>query len=874
MERWWKIVLLISIIGWLAACKPPELEVTAVPPTRTLAPTMTMTGTAVPPTRASTSTATAVPPSTTPTQTDTPRPTHTPTPALTSIKGLCGYCQLSTLPELVEMANHSVRESDEEIPFVYIEPGVNRHSYAIRVTYTGEYRELDPARKLFLEEIAHRWGDEQNFMEHYQHEVQVTGGGIEQWIILQESNFRNFEELEAGREMDVMISFEGAIVPAKQEIDPVFMLWGYLTVIPLPTPTAWPTVAKVETGTDQEVHLEVVNQLGGAVTAVAVQDNLAYLGIGSRLAVADVSDPTEPRVTSWSDILPRIVQQITLSDELAYVALGEAGLWVFDISNPTTLTLLGQVQTTPPARQFLLHNDLAYLVDSSSPREAGQVLSVVNVSDPMRPIEISQFGLPSRATKLLLVEDYLYISLSPDEADFEGALWVVDISDPDSLQLITAVPELAANDMTLAENILVLNQGYNAGVTILDVSDPRRPLELSSTSPEIYGALSHFRSDDNIVYMTSHSGDAGYCGSGIYALNLTNLNEIQELDFWLAGDCAIYDIAFVKGLLYVAANNGLIMLDISNPDRMVQVGKFPTVLPVDQLAIDEDLYAMGRQGNGFKVFDFNLDDPLNPRLAGEYENDYLVNDFAVEGSHIYVATYWAGIAKIDMTDPINPQETAVTSPEYHAENSYNLVLSDNRLYASLNGNLGTFDPVTLEWMGGDAIEGYGNYGPFVVDNHTLWTWASTSEGDGLLAFDVTNPNQPAQIGFLLGESSYSNKELFFNQGYVYVLSDCDYRPENLCQGTTLSIIDVTVPTAMRLVTTVTVADTIRTLSFYNNMVLLTGGDLWLMDVSDPAHPLITGSFQTPGYAQDAVMRDGLIYVADGAGGLLVLRPLE
>jgi hypothetical protein len=47
-----------------------------------------------------------------------------------------------------------------------------------------------------------------------------------------------------------------------------------------------------------------------------------------------------------------------------------------------------------------------------------------------------------------------------------------------------------------------------------------------------------------------------------------------------------------------------------------------------------------------------------------------------------------------------------------------------------------------------------------------------------------------------------------------------------------------------------------------------------MDVSNPAQPLIVGFFQTPGYARDAVVRDDLIYVADGAGGLLVLRLVQ
>ena len=57
-------------------------------------------------------------------------------------------------------------------------------------------------------------------------------------------------------------------------------------------------------------------------------------------------------------------------------------------------------------------------------------------------------------------------------------------------------------------------------------------------------------------------------------------------------------------------------------------------------------------------------------------------------------------------------------------------------------------------------------------------------------------------------------------------------------------------------------------------MLLVGNDVWLIDVSDPTQPLVNGRFPTPGYAQDAVIVNDLIYIADGAGGLLILQTTE
>lgn len=47
--------------------------------------------------------------------------------------------------------------------------------------------------------------------------------------------------------------------------------------------------------------------------------------------------------------------------------------------------------------------------------------------------------------------------------------------------------------------------------------------------------------------------------------------------------------------------------------------------------------------------------------------------------------------------------------------------------------------------------------------------------------------------------------------------------------------------------------------------------VWIVDVSDPTSPTLAGFFDTPYYAEDIVVNNGLIYVADRSGGLFILR---
>ena len=68
------------------------------------------------------------------------------------------------------------------------------------------------------------------------------------------------------------------------------------------------------------LNVELVGQIGGASYAVAISGTLAYLGVGPRLIVLDVSDPTSPSVLGQTEHFPSIVHHIAIDGSIAYVA--------------------------------------------------------------------------------------------------------------------------------------------------------------------------------------------------------------------------------------------------------------------------------------------------------------------------------------------------------------------------------------------------------------------------------------------------------------------------------------------------------------------------------------------------------------------------
>ena len=85
---------------------------------------------------------------------------------------------------------------------------------------------------------------------------------------------------------------------------------------------------------DRSRNVQLVGQIGGDTNAVAVRDHYAYIGIGPRLVILDVSNPALPTVVGKTDVLPGNAEGVALAGDYAYVAAGGDGLRIIDVSDP------------------------------------------------------------------------------------------------------------------------------------------------------------------------------------------------------------------------------------------------------------------------------------------------------------------------------------------------------------------------------------------------------------------------------------------------------------------------------------------------------------------------------------------------------------
>jgi hypothetical protein len=142
-----------------------------------------------------------------------------------------------------------------------------------------------------------------------------------------------------------------------------------------------------------EVRVERVGQWPGwprgDAYGVAVSGHYAYVAVGDAgLQVIDVSDPAHPRrvggynTSGWA-------HGVAVSGHYAYVADGDEGLQVIDVSDPANPRWVGGYDTPGSAEGVAVSGDYAYVADG------GWGLQILRIGDaePPAPRLDGPFGL-------------------------------------------------------------------------------------------------------------------------------------------------------------------------------------------------------------------------------------------------------------------------------------------------------------------------------------------------------------------------------------------------------------------------------------------------------------------------------------------------
>ncbi len=272
----------------------------------------------------------------------------------------------------------------------------------------------------------------------------------------------------------------------------------------------------------------------GNVQDVEVVENLAYLADGnSGLQIVDVTNPAAPALTG-SYNTPGSAYSVHVIENLAYVADDTSGLQIIDVSNPAAPTLTGSYDTPDSARGLQIVGNLAYVADGSSG------LQIINITNPSAPSFIGSYDTPDLARTLQIIGNLAYV------ADYTSGLQIIDVSNPSAPTLAGSynTPSYAWG-LQVIENLAYVAD-FHGGLQIIDVSNPAAPAFRGSyiTPDDALGV----QVIGNLAYVCDDA-------SGLLIIDVSNpAAPTLKSSYNTPGEA--WRVQVIKNLAYVADYNG------------------------------------------------------------------------------------------------------------------------------------------------------------------------------------------------------------------------------------------------------------------------------------------------------------------------------
>ncbi len=671
--------------------------------------------------------------------------------------------------------------------------------------------------------------------------------------------------------------------------------------------SGWVPAGSVPFGTAVDTYRIDGNVTGQSYTARTLATDGRWLLVGgyadgysTNLLVYDVADPALPQLQRVVVLSDGAINNVAIHDGWAVVVAND--LVLLDLSNPSSVPLYlpdyGNVET-----DLAISGGYAF---TATPHYGDARIRIYDVSRPYSPRYVREqfIGLSLGFNGLVPVGTNYLVAMSESRPGGVGHdVVVLDRTNVYNLVKVfdLDIPNFDAFRGKVVGNTLYV-AGRGGGLAILDVTDPRTPVLLkvmatagSTNGVDGYGSL-----------LAVADG-----GSGVSFLDITTPSAAQLFGTQPIGGNA-YSVAFNRGHLYVVNEQGLVVIrdfgaapnvapslvtvtfdgidtatvtgaahaisgagtltfEARNPrtgataqGTVALNGSFITsvaALPGDLLTVeatDEADRSSGRVHVGMVPFGTITAIPITPAMS---ETNFRPRMLATDGEYLVVASYGDGSGRIVIFDVSNP-----AAPQFLR----NIPLNDGAVNAVAIHNgwaiIAANDIITLDLSSPTAapiyVPDYGNIETSLVVSGGYALTTTPHYGDGRIrVYDVSNPAAPRYIREqILGAHSSLTAV-----GPDYLVATGN--------GRDVVVIDRRNVYALAKVADVDIPafDGFRGKASGSTLYLSgsTGG-LAVVDLSNPASPVVKQIYQTPGDPLDGDANGSMFTVADATAGITFL----
>jgi len=221
--------------------------------------------------------------------------------------------------------------------------------------------------------------------------------------------------------------------------------------------------------------------------SISLDNNISYNSLG----LLDTNGSAKAVVKSYDE-------------QILYIADGDEGLKIIDISNPMKPSLLGSISTGKGTTDLVLSNDgtKIYILDNIYVTKEGG-LKIIDVVNPKNPILLGSLDTSGNAYEIVISSDNTKVYI----ADGAEGIKIINVSDSSSPTLLGSFDTRYAKDLILSnDETKIYIADDTEGIKIIDISDPSNITLISSLDTGTTYALAKNNDDTRLYLSDSYKG--------------------------------------------------------------------------------------------------------------------------------------------------------------------------------------------------------------------------------------------------------------------------------------------------------------------------------------------------------------------------------